>query len=109
MAQLYVPYALGSMAVAAVSKWIYDYSNGAEENVEVEPVIELESDEDIPSVPEIKIETDTETEIKTKQIEQEDLYECMKCHERKELDEFSKNQQKKKPMNMWKCKTCTRK
>jgi hypothetical protein len=97
MAQLYVPYALGSMAFAAVSKWLYDYSNGAEETIEVE------SDKEIISIPEIKIETEPEPEV----IEEGDLYECMKCHQLKNLDNFSKNQQKKKPMNMWKCKSCT--
>jgi hypothetical protein len=96
MAQLYVPYALGSMAFAAVSKWLYDYSNGAEEETSNNELITTE-------------EKNSATEIKVEDVDSEDLYECTQCHIYKILDDFSKNQQKKKPMNMWKCKECTQK
>tara|TARA_E500000178_G_C16853781_1_gene676378 strand:- start:669 stop:947 length:279 start_codon:yes stop_codon:yes gene_type:complete len=92
MAQLYAPYVLGSMTFAYLSKVMYDY-NTSELVEPMETIIE-----------------ETETEIVVEPIEEtnEELFKCSKCLENKPLFSFSKNQQKKKPLNMWKCKNCTK-
>ena len=103
MAQLYAPYVLGSMTFAYLSKVMYDYTNT--EVVEpMETVIEVseitEKDTEVLVIPEAEAEAEAEDD-------DEELFKCSKCLVKRPLYSFSKNQQKKKPMNMWKCKACT--
>ena len=109
MAQLYAPYVLGSMTFAYLSKVMYDYTNT--EVVEpMETVIEVseitEKDTEVLVIPEEEVEVEADDEAEAED-EDEELFKCSKCLQKKPIYSFSKNQQKKKTMNMWKCKECT--
>jgi len=83
MAELYASYMLGSVTVAFVSKVLYNYTYSTPETAE-NIIVHMNDFEDI-----------------------EELFKCIVCSEEKSLDCFSKNQQKKKKMGEWKCKSCT--
>jgi len=100
MAQLYATYVVGSMTVAYLSNAIYNYSNSGGEKIE-KKVISFNNIEEV---------MDNKPQIYDKDNEEnsEETYNCIKCHKNLTIHHFSKNQQKKKPLNMWKCKTCTK-
>lgn len=102
MAQLYAPYVLGSMTFAYLSKVMYDYTN-------TEVVEPMETVIEVSEITEKEIDV-AENNDRIKEEDDnmpEELFKCNKCLEKKPLYSFSKNQQKKKPINMWKCKECT--
>ena len=100
MAQLYTAYMIGSMTVAYLSNVIYNYSNSGIEKIEKNVISFDHIEEVIENNPQILYDKDIESDSK-------ETYNCIKCHKNLTLHNFSKNQQKKKPVNMWKCKTCT--
>ena len=113
MASVYISYALGSAALAYVTSSLYTYSSSTDEekdNIDVmvsNMELSLEKNPSKPEdndIPEDKMDVATEESINSVL---EDLYFCYACKEKKTLDQFSKNQQKRKPQNMWKCKACT--
>ena len=100
MAQLYTAYMIGSMTVAYLSNVIYNYSNSGIEKIEKNVISFDHIEEVIENNPQILYDKDNDGDSK-------ETYNCIKCHKNLTLHNFSKNQQKKKPVNMWKCKTCT--
>ena len=95
MAELYASYMLGSVTVAFVSKVLYNYTYSTPETAENinNNNNNIEEFEDIEDIEDIE--------------DAEDSYKCILCSEKKSIDCFSKNQQKKKKMGEWKCKSCT--
>ena len=105
MASVYLSYALGSAAAALLTKSVYNYST-----TPIQVTDEIESKVTVleaKEAPKIVVEDEQDKEIKEEQPELNEIYVCSRCHMKKSLDEFSRNQQKRKPMNSWKCKDCT--
>ena len=95
MAEIYASYMLGSVTVACISKLLYNYTNttpNTAENINNNNN-NIEEFEDIEDIEDIE--------------DAGDSYKCILCSEKKSIDCFSKNQQKKKKMGEWKCKSCT--
>ena len=102
MASVYLSYALGSAAAALLTKSVYNYST-----TPIQVTDEIESKVTVleaKETPKIVVEDEQDKE---EQPELNEIYVCSRCHMKKSLDEFSRNQQKRKPMNSWKCKDCT--
>jgi hypothetical protein len=89
MAEIYASYMLGSVTVAYISKLLYNYTNTTP-NIAENIIVHMNDFEDIEDIEDAG-----------------DSYKCILCSEKKSLDCFSKNQQKKKKMGEWKCKSCT--
>ena len=111
MASVYISYALGSAALAYVTRSLYSYSS-SEPTSEKDNIDEMVSNMELSldtkkkeeSIPKDEVDVASEESINTIL---EDLYYCYACKEKKALNQFSKNQQKRKQQNMWKCKGCT--
>ena len=117
MAQLYATYVIGSMTAAYLSNAIYNYSNSGGEKIEKNVISFNHIEEVMDNKPQIydKDNEGNSEETNSGNSEEtnsgnssEETYNCITCHKNWTLHHFSKNQQKKKPLNMWKCKTCTK-
>ena len=108
MAQLYATYVIGSMTAAYLSNVIYNYSNSGGEKIEKNVISFNNIEEVMDNKPQIYDKDNEGNSEETNSGNSEETYNCIKCHKNLTIHHFSKNQQKKKPLNMWKCKTCTK-